>query len=187
MIRSIWVARFFDFFNTHTCWYLHIFMCVFYFGRKRALVLCLCGVFGTSRGLGFLPVSPRPWGVSSPPLLPLPHHQPEIEATSVNEIFLEVTFGLAMSTVPCVPFMNWPQGGEIVLTRRVWNNSGGGGGCWKKKLEQWEKRSSWRLGRAGSLGGARDRVSHTPHWRRNETMLETETVARATTKAGWEK
>lgn len=99
--------------------------------------------------------------------------------------YLEVTFGLVTPTVPCVPFMNWPQGGEIVLTQRVWNNSGGGG--WTKKLEQWEKRSSWKLGWTGSLEGARDRVSHTPHWRRNETIVETETVARATTKAGREK
>lgn len=42
----------------------------------------------------------------------------------------------------------------------------------------------WRVGR-GSQEGAGHRVSHTPHWRRSETIDargETETVERATTK-----
>lgn len=93
---------------------------------------CFCGGSGTSRGLGFLPVSPCLF----PPRLFLPLLLlllcPPCILNLKRQLFLQVRyfqvkFGDVLRRPPftCVPFTNWPPGGEIVLTQRVRDNSGG--------------------------------------------------------------
>lgn len=83
----------------------------------RALVLCSCRGSGKSGGLGFLPVSLCPWGLSSPNSPPPPQHSCIFLCTAVTHRHQNYFRGLSLRSISNnVQCPNKPQGGEVVLT-----------------------------------------------------------------------
>lgn len=135
------VEKFICFFSTHT----HVVLLSskriqsagsFILEGKGALVLCSCRGSGTSGGLGFLPVSLCPCGLSIPSSfffspLPLSFVRLSRPPTRNGNYFcgLHGRWVCAALVYTELSFMNRPLGGEVELTQEIWNKV--------KKGEMW--------------------------------------------------